>query len=947
MESINRGISWENKPKVAIKKAMAGLRRSAEVHKFVNNKIKSWSDDVPGIRPGEKIKAVERNAVDHLIRKEKKKSNVNKIRNPPGTKHDFVAVTPEDVLHATNKGDDATYIDPITNRRISKNTMAKLNAQFERLGRHKSSDLSFTAAETDPKSKYNDLDKYEPTNDGNIEESHDGLKYDDLNEYEPVLDERPARDQSSEYEDLDKYNGPVRHNEPDGLPELTPEEDSKKYDDLNKYSATQFDSSSTQSALTPEEQSKLYDDLKQYNSVFWNEPNGLRTQTIEELSKNYDDLHQYGAVRWKEPNGLCELTAEELSKNYNDLGSYGPVVWSEPNGLRRTTPEEESKKYEDLATYDSPFEASMEKIEAHAASQNDRTMRGKPLAPKVEAPVEDFFSKYEDLHLYGAVRWNEPDGLRDLTPEELSKKYADLHLYGAVRWNEPNGQRKSTPEEQSKQYKNTSLYGACDLFWPEIIPNIVHHEEASKQYADLPKYEAFENDGPTTEQVHREQASKQYKDLSKYPTAGYEEIDPSQSMHPEELSKNYTDLGSYKPTDFISQAQAYPSHPEEASKVYQDLGMYTAVRNNEPNGTVTLPPDEVARSLKEFKSKAGFQDTVDGPFAYHHTQNRSSRALNNTENDTVELLTSEEIRAATLRRAQDLGLQDEVSEAESVKTSRPGANTEEIKNEGPELASMDESFPIESEAPVDHKPHSALGRDNKDLKDPYSHKPVGLETSYSEECGRTTTPVMMKHYKSKQLSKPLSYKILAYDPASQSMSIAEAASSVHDEGSAIGLSDALLQLSNPAKFLPYFNTLEAQGYEIVAGSGEVLIFRKVRQSLTSDEVTSDMQVKSTRINPVDLMGKPAVGNFASPTGFVNYDSVSEPLTKPAPPVEPRTDEDAGSAQIPAKQRKKRRLGRKLAIGTAGVAGSAYVAAVIAEYFSTKGLDSERPKTRRL
>ncbi|KAM5345086.1 hypothetical protein ACJ41O_010948 [Fusarium nematophilum] len=1029
MESLNRNISWENNPKAAIKKAMAGFGRPAASGKYINiDQVKSWSDDFLGIRPGKNIEDVERSAIDHLIRGDKSAnirkttmSGVHHFNGQRGAK----AATSEDVLQATTQNEDATFIDPITNRRTSKKSMTGPAARYEDLDGYKPTDFVYVTAEADT-AKYKDLDKYGPVKDGQTtKKPAEGSKYNDLDKYEPVIDERPAEDNSPKYEDLDNY-GPVRWNEPDGIRKPTPEEDSKKYDDLHKYSTTQLDDPFTKRELTPEEQSKAYDDLDQYKPVHWNEPDGLRRQTDEELSKNYDDLHKYGAVHWNEPDGLREPTPEELSKNYQDLGSYGPVAWSEPDGLRRLTPEEESKKYTDLDAYDAPFEASKSVLEAHAESQMDATPRGKPLAPKVDAPVEDFASKYDDLDKYGPVRWNEPDGLRKLTPEELSKNYEDLHLYDAVRWNEPDGLRQLTPEEKSKEYPDAHLYAPRDLsarpvrVHPEEASKAykdltgyhhyenadaatprVHPEEASKQYADLHKYSAYENGGPEAERIHPEQASKEYDDLPKYPSAGYEEPAQFQHIHPEELTKNYTDLGSYKPAGFVSQAQAYPVHPEEASKVYQDLHRYTAVRHNEPDGKVTsLPLDEVARGLREFDSKAGSQDTTDGPpVTYQRKRNRFFPDFTETSVDVVDSLTAEEIRAATLRRAHESSKEHKLAEtkdhpapvggisegsSEASKTSRKftgnyardfpeefctswskensptkstlfpknkaegssaPAETASIDNDGAEVASMDESFPIENA-----KLQPALDRyGGRVSRDPYSHDPQGLQTSFSEECGRSTMPVVEKHYTAKE-PEAASYKILAYDPDSQTVSVAEATSAVRDEEAPMALSDALLQLSNPAKFLPHFQPLQAQGYEVVSGSGDVLIFRKTGPAAATDKrVETTSPSSPTRVNPIDMMGRSAIGSFASPTGYVNYDTVSESTDKPAPPYRYTYNREGSTSdrKMPAKPRRKRRLGRKLALGTAGVAGSAYAAAVLAEYFSTQGRDPERPRTRRL
>ncbi|KAH7243623.1 uncharacterized protein BKA55DRAFT_100443 [Fusarium redolens] len=626
--SLNRSISWDAKSKVSAKKAAKGLNRSADVSKFPTiDQVTTWAGDLFGIRPGANIEDVERSAIEHLFRGDSK-ANIRKATLTNA--HHFSpasasAASSKDTLFSAVHGQDATFIDPITNRRVSKSTMVGTAARCEAQRDYKPTDFVDVSVEADSTPKYNDLDKYKPTVDTETKQP-DQPKYDDLDKYEPVIDERP-QEKSTEYDDLDKY-GPVKYNEPDGKRHTTVEEDSKQYKDLDKYSSANLDDPLAKRQLTAEEQSKVYDDLDQYKPVYHNEPDGKRPQTAEELSKNYADLHMYDrGVYWNEPDGLREPTPEERSKNYKDLHLYKPVEWNEPDGLRRLTPEEESKQYKDLDQYADPFEASQSVLKAHEKAQMDRTMRGKPVAPKVDAPVEDFASKYDDLHKYGPYHWNEPDGLREPTPEELSKNYDDLHLYrGGFKWNEPDGLRPLTAEEESKRYKDVHKYAARDLsppveqVHPEEASKVykdlpayrkfenaddptprIHPEVASKKYADLGAYGSFENGDPHTERVHPEVASKQYKDLHKYPSAGFDDI--IQAVHPEERSKNYTDLGSYRHSEFASQAQGYPVQPEEASKVFQDLRKYTGVRPNEPPGKMSVPLDEVARGLREFDSK--------------------------------------------------------------------------------------------------------------------------------------------------------------------------------------------------------------------------------------------------------------------------------------------------------------------------------------------------------
>ncbi|UNI16850.1 hypothetical protein JDV02_003246 [Purpureocillium takamizusanense] len=944
MESLNRNLSWANSPRpddaeAAMKSILTRrlARWSTPGGRYVDaNAVKSWSDDVSGLRPGRNIEDVEREAIDHLFGSNKARARhgdpwmpLQNLRTLLHSQRPPVDVTPESVLRATTTaGDHDSSIDPVTNRK--------------------------RAAAQEPSQTYEDLSFYS------------SAPLDDPNAPQQLTPE----ELSKQYKDLGKYK-PVSWNEPDGLRKTTREEDSKNYKDLDKYSNVKIDDPNAKQPLSPEEKSKEYNDLDKYKPVTWNEPDGLPQETPEERSKHYDDLHKYGAVRWNEPDGLREPTPEELSKNYKDLESYGPVAWNEPDGLRKLTPEEESKKYADLADYKQGFVAKDSVLQAHEASQQDTTPKAEPLAPKVEVPLEDPTKQYDDLHKYGPMRWNEPDGLRKLTPEELSKNYEDLHKYS--------------------QYDNSG----------PATPRI-HPEEASKQYEDLSKYQAFPNAGPETERIHPELASKQYKDLSKYPTAGYEEPSKKTHVHPEELTKHYEDLDKYRPRKFDSPSRAYPIHPEEATKFYADLTQYKPVMHNEPDGKPVVAPDVVANGLRAFDSKGS------GPSA----SVTSSSGVDATEDDALSSRTADQIRAEVLRKVRDSSQKAKLERAKSdlelnwdaeskvaqdtvgrlkrktepaltgnyvrdfpedfvtswSTSNSPSKSTlypnnrndddhgappsmvsQSGESEETQVSSMDESFPQEStklepamnRGATQRRARFARPRGATDHEDHYSKAPQGLQTSYAEECnGESTWPTFVKHHKAKaprehatasatqaEAEQPALYKILAYDPATQSITIAETASGVHETTSSESPAAALLRLSNPSKFLPHFAPLQSQGYEIVSGSGDVLVFRKVRPGSPESTLA---QATGAPVNPIDMMGKPVTGNFASPTGFVNYDGVAGEGAKPSPP----STEESFTGRGKYRGKKKRSLARKVVVGTVWVAGIAYAVGVVGEYVST-------------
>lgn len=216
---------------------------------------------------------------------------------------------------------------------------------------------------------------------------------------------------------------------------------------------------------------------------------------------------------------------------------------------------------------------------------------------------------------------------------------------------------------------------------------------------------------------------------------------------------------------------------------------------------------------------------------------------------------------------------------------------------------------------------------------------------------QTTDPVA-------ETPEPTVYKILAYDPTMQSISTAETTSIVSDASGPLTPAEVLLRLSNPAKFFPHFAPLQKQGYEIVSGSGDVLVFRKVRDgappgvknaAATIEEKPE--QRKRNDVNPIDGMTRSpivATGDFASPTGFVNYDTPrgSEPPFKSN--IDVRREEPVFSGKRNWEDneesgKKKRGMTKTVLIGAGWLGACSYAIGVVADYFKTGGADGKGPK----
>ncbi|KAG6290018.1 hypothetical protein E4U46_002118 [Claviceps purpurea] len=905
IDSSNRKLHRHSKPshhraRAIVKTVCAHVANGPTItpaagFKYVDIKdIKSWSDEFSGgLPPHRNFEHIEHEAIDRLLGVRKHHNSQSVHWDPLSRIRKYLKsnqserVTGEDILRAKEPTtvEDAGISRPnASSQRASKASQVKKDS----LQKSDAPNVSRQATSEHASENYTDLHKYKAVEN----DEPDGLT------------ELTSEEQTKKYQDLDKYASPHTSNDVAAAASSAP-----SYHDLQKYKPVEWNEPDGLREQTPEELSKNYDDLSKYGPATWNEPDGLPALTPEESSKNYDDLDRYGSVKWNEPDGLPALTPEELSKNYDDLDKYGPVKWNEPNGLPGLTPEELSKQYDDLNTYKKPFGVQDAFLEAHEAAQQDATPRAEPIAAKVDRVEEnapaDPAKSYDDLDKYGPAKYNEPDGLPNPTPEELSKDYQDLHLYS--------------------QYPNTG---------PDT-PRI-HPEEASKQYEDLRLYDDFPNTGPLEERIHPELASKQYDDLDKYPSSGYEEADKTSHVHPEELTKNYQDLDEYRVSSLDAFDKKYPTHPEEASKAYDDLGAYEPVMHNET----------VASSLGPFEKMAGLEENTELQTAADIRSDVLRRACRNSKR-TLAQRAKGQPEQSTLPESStdsasnrpvfggncDKSLPEEVTAgrdtfarskapsfqrtpaADAKPFTSPGA-LGHLAEEEVIFAALNESFPSER-ANETTKGQPALNRDSgtpgrtplfsaldqlektRLKEDPYSKDPQGLELSYTDEhAAPTTSPAFTRHYQNRSEAEtlevqPVSYKVLAYDPSTQSISIAETSSGVSDTSTPASPADILPHVSNPAKFFPYFSKLQAEGYEIVSGGGDVLVFRKVRPGTAASE-------------------------------SVHHESVQQQWVC------------AGQGSEVKVGKKKRSFGRKVVLGTAWVAGGAYVVSVAAEMFSTGG-----------
>jgi hypothetical protein len=82
------------------------------------------------------------------------------------------------------------------------------------------------------------------------------------------------------------------------------------------------------------------------------------------------------------------------------------------------------------------------------------------------------------------------------------------------------------------------------------------------------------------------------------------------------------------------------------------------------------------------------------------------------------------------------------------------------------------------------------------------------------------------------------FHIFAFDSSTSEVMTAKS-DSFFDIDEETRPSEILSRLQNPAKFLPYFEKMQKDGYEIVAGGGNIIVFRKIHSALHSTQKTGE------------------------------------------------------------------------------------------------------------
>lgn len=902
-----------------------------------------YTDTEGGARPGQNIEDVERSAMDHLMHGEDEEpasSHQNRNRNRKRRRARPSKYTMDSVFDQPAEMEEYV-IDPITNRKVAK----------------------------------------QPPFSNSI---HDGGDI-PVKTFKDYRSQFASPDSVSEHADLVKQQTQLYHLSNEfSASDRAPESEKKKFE-VFKYEAdgSRF-STSTEKDASSAAMDPRYDDLLRYRPLQDSAVDENLASSVAGLSGNAQDIPQHGIV------------SDEAHGKFDDL--QPPQENTDGFGYKSVVADEIANR--------------VKRIERHDLDQMDSTTVGPDISSKAEPMDAELDQRISDRHE------SKPLGFR----EEFVKPEVLRRFRSSIDPLEPGDFPESTVEDlrakygsaELKQFTTVRPVETGETFDPAADEELLFRNE-------FEGIQTFPSEQPNDPETHRDPPGSMYPEAEASAISemqqtqevmdaqiGYEQrINPKEELNvPLSVSETMEKVVSVK--------QGHGRKPGnsqfEASEGMKDENVSTSEASSP-----LQPSLERLTSVKQGQGKqSNYREMLEALMSQHERLSdaqdheaivsvQKAKAKNREVEVPQRKLTGnymrdfpEEFEKSWTQTLSSMPVEAEMSfeaeaqvESESMEGGleggfgRPSAskiqpaldrhNISQVAiNEAGHVAKESHDPDRQSEQTSDGIEQGGIVSEMKDemitAVEADDSTAIGKESKANaaeELCGA------FEESSSISGNEPVLYKILAYDPTMQKVNMAETTSLVPDFTSALSPADALLRLSHPTKFFPHFASLEAEGFEIASGSGDVLVFRKVRPSKseqveetpTEAATTASVEPSSNEspVNPIDMTGRPRVAspasaNFASPTGYVKYENLPETEASKLPPPPPphrvayninlRREEPVYSGpkqRNHGEQKQRKSLGHRLLLGGVWVAGISYGLGVVSEYFTTGGMDGLGPQ----
>ena len=235
--------------------------------------------------------------------------------------------------------------------------------------------------------------------------------------------------------------------------------------------------------------------------------------------------------------------------------------------------------------------------------------------------------------------------------------------------------------------------------------------------------------------------------------------------------------------------------------------------------------------------------------------------------------------------------------------------------------------PEQDHLPVDEKTTQATAC--TEARQPQSQDAKAPEPTLAQVQDENINPTNARdqtsHIRPPTSSDSLRYRVLAYDSSTMQVTRADTNSTFPSVNQTLHPTEVLPRLNSPARFLPYFTEMQNDGYEIVSGGGDILVFKK-----SDDGVNKPNQPPTGTKNQNENM------NRNSEIG----EQLEEPISASSPNLSQKPSGETTETHAPPGE-KGATFGntiRRMAFAGTATAATCYAIGVVGGYFRTGGRD---------
>ncbi|KFY66590.1 hypothetical protein V497_00817 [Pseudogymnoascus sp. VKM F-4516 (FW-969)] len=691
-------------------------------------------------------------------------------------------------------------------------------------------------------------------------------------------------------------------------------------------------------------------------------PAGSTGKTLGNRRQLADELGDYKPFRYNEPDGHFAPPPNPVDNALNEfdqkwdpeLKAYTAVRHNKPDGYIPPPP---NPTVQALNEFDKKSDPELEAYTAFRHNEPDGHFPPPP--DPVEQGLNEFDQKWDpELDAYVPFRHNEPDGhfpppadpVEQALNEFDQKSDPELDAYTAFRHNEPDGHFPPPADPVNKALNE------FDQKWEPRLENdnffFDEDFDAERSAKLVPNTAEQASSGKHTSSKIIKSSRKESK---KEKQARRRKMEDDYEASSAEFSK---DMEAVAKSDKIRAARERAQEFEiEKSELLNHQGHL--------RGKVDARLREIAElDKREAEQETQKERSITGNFSRDFPEEHAVSWASNG----ASMLPKQDGTVTSVSKAGTIPVPESSSDSSAprLETSLDRDQAGSSANDGePEpfvfVSSYGTDLPAAAKAVQGSKGNKAnvkAGKEDKlkaslvnELRSIYHNTYGAVEPQHQQPVGQFSASENQSAGNGDGVAaqNPTLYKIIAYNPDTQSILTTETTSIVPpDNQKPLSPATVMLRLSKPAKFLPHIAPLLNEGYEIASGNGHVLVFRKVRDGPPLGSSAANAEPDRNMTNPIDGMQsiRPATGNFASPTGFVNHD-LPEYHFKSG--VESNHDGHAygssGSSwkdqeyyDRAARRQKGKKKVKRLLIGAAWVGGLSYAVGVVAEFFRTGGTE---------